>query len=104
MKISILLPYKENFSSEYAGAVSLQLKDTIMGIGETFMFLGKGSLVILVKAFRALAFILKPIPLAIGAAIAGAVFMIIKFKDRIKEFVDFVKGIPAKTGNFINLI
>ena len=28
MKISILLPYKENFSSEYAGAVSLQLKDT----------------------------------------------------------------------------
>ena len=29
MKISILLPYKENFSSEYAGAVSLQLKDTI---------------------------------------------------------------------------
>ena len=29
MKISILLPYKENFSSEYAGAVSLQLKDTV---------------------------------------------------------------------------
>ena len=29
MKISILLPYKENFSSEYAGAVSLQLRDTV---------------------------------------------------------------------------
>jgi len=29
LKISILLPYKENFSSEYAGAVSLLLKDTI---------------------------------------------------------------------------
>ncbi len=29
MKISILLPYKENFSPDYAGAVSLFLKDTI---------------------------------------------------------------------------
>ena len=29
MKLSILLPYKENFSSDYAGAVSLLLKDTI---------------------------------------------------------------------------
>ena len=28
MKISILLPYKENFSSKYAGAVSLFTKDT----------------------------------------------------------------------------
>ncbi len=28
MKISILLPYKENFSPEYAGAVSLFVKDT----------------------------------------------------------------------------
>ena len=28
MKLSILLPYKENFSSDYAGAVSLLLKDT----------------------------------------------------------------------------
>ena len=28
MKISILLPYKENFSSKYAGAVSLFVKDT----------------------------------------------------------------------------
>ena len=27
-KISILLPYKENFSPEYAGAVSLYVKDT----------------------------------------------------------------------------
>ena len=29
MKISILLPYKENFTPEYAGAVSLFLNDTI---------------------------------------------------------------------------
>ena len=28
MKISVLLPYKENFSPEYAGAVSLFVKDT----------------------------------------------------------------------------
>ena len=28
MKISILLPYKENFSANYAGAVSLFVKDT----------------------------------------------------------------------------
>ena len=28
MKISILLPYKENFSPSYAGAVSLFVKDT----------------------------------------------------------------------------
>ena len=30
MKISILLPYKENFSPEYAGAVSLFVKDTTL--------------------------------------------------------------------------
>ena len=29
MKISILLPYKENFTPNYAGAVSLFLNDTI---------------------------------------------------------------------------
>ena len=29
MKISVLLPYKENFASNYAGAVSLFVKDTI---------------------------------------------------------------------------
>ena len=29
MKISVLLPYKENFSPKYAGAVSLFVKDTI---------------------------------------------------------------------------
>ena len=29
MKISVLLPYKENFSPVYPGAVSLFLKDTI---------------------------------------------------------------------------
>ena len=82
------------------GEAGLQLKDTIMGIGETFMFLGKGSLLVLVKAFRALSLILKPIPLAIGAAIAGAVFMIIKFKDKIGDFVDAVKTIPGKIKDF----
>ena len=82
------------------GEAGLQLKDTIMGIGETFMFLGKGSLLVLTKAFKALAFILKPIPLAIGAAIAGAVFMIVKFKDKIGEFVDAVKTIPGKIKEF----
>ena len=30
MKVSILLPYKENFSSEYPGAVSIFIKDTIL--------------------------------------------------------------------------
>ena len=30
MKISILLPYKENFSSKYAGAVSLFVKDSVI--------------------------------------------------------------------------
>ena len=29
MKISILLPYKENFSPNYAGAVSLFINDTL---------------------------------------------------------------------------
>ena len=29
MKISILLPYKENFSPVYAGAVSLYVNDTV---------------------------------------------------------------------------
>ena len=29
MKISILLPYKENFSPSYAGAVSLFINDTV---------------------------------------------------------------------------
>ena len=29
MKISVILPYKENFSSDYAGAVSLSLRDTV---------------------------------------------------------------------------
>ena len=29
MKISILLPFKENFSANYAGAVSLFVNDTI---------------------------------------------------------------------------
>jgi len=29
MKISILLPYKENYSEDYAGAVSLFINDTV---------------------------------------------------------------------------
>ena len=41
MKISVLLPYKENFSSNYAGAVSLFVKDTILNsryLNSTFVF------------------------------------------------------------------
>ena len=30
MKVCVLLPYKENFSSEYAGAVSIFIRDTIL--------------------------------------------------------------------------
>ena len=30
MKISILLPYKENFSENYAGAVSIFVRDIII--------------------------------------------------------------------------
>ena len=30
MKISVLLPYKENFAPNYAGAVSLFVKDTVI--------------------------------------------------------------------------
>ena len=82
------------------GEAGLQLKDTIMGIGETFMFLGKGSLLVLVKAFKALSFILKPIPLAIGAAIGATIFLIYKFRDSIGDFVDAVKSIPGKIKNF----
>ena len=78
----------------------LQLKDNIMGIGETFMFLGKGSLRVIVKAFKALALILKPIPLAIGAAIGATIFLIYKFRDSIGNFVDAVKSIPGKIKDF----
>ena len=30
MKISVLLPYKENFSPDYPGAVSIFVKDTVL--------------------------------------------------------------------------
>ena len=30
MKISVLLPYKENFSPEYPGAVSINVRDTTL--------------------------------------------------------------------------
>ena len=45
MKISILLPYKENFSPKYAGAVSLFVNDTVINskyYNNTFIF---GSMV-----------------------------------------------------------
>ena len=41
MKISILLPYKENFSSNYAGAVSIFVKDIVKNskyFDNTFVF------------------------------------------------------------------
>ena len=41
MKISILLPYKENFSESYAGAVALYVNDTAPGYsGEKFSLYG----------------------------------------------------------------
>ena len=82
------------------GEAGMMLKDTVVGIGETFMFLGKGALKVVVKAFKALSFILKPIPLAIGAAIGAAIFLIYKFRDSIGDFVDAVKSIPGKIKNF----
>jgi hypothetical protein len=42
MKISILLPYKENFSPKYAGAVSLFVNDTVKNSkfsNNTYVFL-----------------------------------------------------------------
>ena len=41
MKISVLLPYKENFSPNYAGAVSLFVKDTVLNskfLKSTYVF------------------------------------------------------------------
>ena len=41
MRISVLLPYKENFSNNYAGAVSLFVRDTILNskyYNDTFVF------------------------------------------------------------------
>ena len=84
------------------GEAGMMLKDTVMGIGETFMFLGKGALKVVVKAFRALSFILKPIPLAIGIAIGAAIFLIYKFRDSIGNFIDAVKTIPGKIKNFFS--
>jgi len=84
------------------GEAGMMLKDTVVGIGETFMFLGKGALKVVVKAFKALSFILKPIPIAIGLAIGGAIFLIYKFRDSISDFVDAVKSIPGKIKNFFS--
>ena len=38
MKISILLPYKENFSPEYAGAVSIFINDNIQKVNSKISF------------------------------------------------------------------
>ena len=41
MKISILLPYKENFSPNYAGAVSIFVRDIVKNskhFKDTFVF------------------------------------------------------------------
>jgi len=82
------------------GEAGGMLKDTVMGIGETFMFLGKGALKVVKKAFMALSFILKPIPIAIGIAIGAAIFLIYKFRDSIGNFIKAVKTIPGKIKNF----
>ena len=77
------------------------LKDQVKGIGESFLFLGKAGIKGISVAFQFLSKILKPIPLAIGAAIAGAIFVIYKFRDNIMNVIDFIKGIPTKVSDFL---
>jgi len=84
------------------GEAGMMLKDTITGIGKTFMFLGKGALKVVVKAFKMLALLLKPIPLAIGLAIGAVIFIVYKMKDAIGDFVESVKKIPGKIKNFFS--
>lgn len=78
-----------------------QVKDQVKGIGESFMFLGKAGIRGISKAFKLLSKIMKPIPIAIGLAIAGAVAVIYKFRDNIVKVVDFIKDIPNKVSDFL---
>ena len=43
MKISILLPYKENFSPDYAGAVSLNINETLPLIKNCDLYIGNDT-------------------------------------------------------------
>jgi hypothetical protein len=77
------------------------IKDQVMGIGESFLFLGKAGIRGIATAFRFLGLIMKPIPIVIGLAIAGAIAVIYKFRDNIMSVVDFIKEIPTKVSDFL---
>jgi len=77
------------------------VKDQVIGIGESFLFLGKAGIKGIATAFSFLSKIMKPIPIAIGLAIAGAIYVIYKFRDTIMKVVDFIKEIPTKVSDFL---
>jgi len=83
------------------GDAFTQVKDQVKGIGESFIFLGKAGIKGIATAFRFLGLIMKPIPIAIGLAIAGAIAVIYKFRDNIMSVVDFIKEIPTKVSDFL---
>ena len=78
-----------------------QVKDQVIGIGESFMFLGKAGIKGIATAFRYLGLIMKPIPIAIGLAIAGVIAIIYKFRDNIANVINFIKEIPTKVSDFL---
>lgn len=77
------------------------IKDQVMSVGESFLFLGKAGIRGIATAFKFLGLIMKPIPIAIGLAIAGAIAVIYKFRDNIMSVVDFIKNIPTKVSDFL---
>ena len=83
------------------GDAFTQVKDQVKGIGESFMFLGKAGIKGIATAFRYLGLIMKPIPIAIGLAIAGAIAIIYKFRDNIINVINFIKEIPTKVSDFL---
>jgi len=83
------------------GDAFTQVKDQVKGIGESFMFLGKAGIKGIATAFRFLGLIMKPIPIAIGLAIAGAIAIIYKFRDNIINVINFIKEIPTKVSDFL---
>lgn len=78
-----------------------QIKDQVKGVGESLMFLGRAGIRGIAKAFSLLGKIMKPIPIAIGLAIAGAIAVIYKFRDNIMSVIDFIKEIPTKVSEFL---
>jgi len=83
------------------GDAFTQVKDQVKGIGESFIFLGKAGIKGIATAFRFLGLIMKPIPIAIGLAIAGVIAIIYKFRDNIANVINFIKEIPTKVSDFL---